>query len=96
MQFIGMVAAAEFQAAGLGVRLVVGHSFCHAVAFVQLVQQHKAPFLLLDGVVDPDLALRDEFINVVMAAGREVNVERASHQPTIHNPYPDAILKFLA
>ena len=87
MQFIRMMTAMEFQAAGIGVRFAVRHPFCHAIPFVQLVQQHEPPFLLDNGIVDPDLTLRNEFINVVMTTGREVNVERASHQPAIHNPY---------
>jgi hypothetical protein len=37
MQFIRIVAAPEFQAAGLGVGFAVGQSFCHAIPFVQLV-----------------------------------------------------------
>jgi len=95
MQFIRMVAPREFQAAGLGVCFAVGQPFYHAISFVQLVQQHKPPFLLLNSIVDPDLTIRNEFINVVMTTGREVNVERASHQPAIHNPTTYTILQLL-
>lgn len=62
---------------------------------MQLVKQHKPSFLLLDGIVDPNLALRNEFINVVMTTGRKVNVENASHEPAIHDPYTDSILQLL-
>ncbi len=73
MQFIRMVAAPEFQPAGLGVCFAVGQPFGHAIPLVQLVKQHNPPFLLLNSIVDPDLTLRNEFINVFMTAGREVN-----------------------
>ena len=95
MQFIRVVAAPEFKAAGLVVRFAVRQPFCHAVAFVQLMQQHKPPFLLLYIVVNPDLVLRNEFINVVMTSGGEINIEYTSHQPVIDNPYAYTILQFL-
>jgi hypothetical protein len=95
MQFIRMVAALEFHSAGLGVCFAVGHPFCHTIPFVQLVQQHKSPFFLLNSIVDPDLSLRNEFINMVMTTSCEVNIERASHQSAIHNPYAYAIFQLL-
>jgi len=90
-----MVAAAKFETAGFGVRFAVGKSFPHQVLFVQLVQQHKTPFLLHNVIVDPDLALWNEFVYVIMTAGREVDVKHTSHQSAIHNPYLSAILQLL-
>ena len=90
-----MVTAPEFQVAGLIVRLAISPPFRHAVPFVQLVEQHKPPFILLNRIVDPNLTVRDEFVNVVMPPGGEVNIECASHQPSIHNPYAYTILQFL-
>ena len=55
MQFIRVAAGVKLKPTGFGVGFAVGQARCHAVAFMQLVQQHETAFLLLDIVIDPIL-----------------------------------------
>ena len=73
MKFIGMVAAAKLEFAGLGMRLAVWHAAGHSIAFVQLVQQYETAFLFGYGIVNPDFTLGHKFVDVVMPPGCEVN-----------------------
>jgi hypothetical protein len=41
MQLIRMVATVEFQAAGFGMCFAGWQPFCHAIPFVQFMQQHN-------------------------------------------------------
>ena len=93
VQFVGVMTASKLQTAGFGVCLAVGHSFGHLIAFVQLVQQNKPPLFFGDGVIYPELAFWHEFIDVVMPAGGEVDVENAAYELAIHDPDPDAIFQ---
>ena len=90
------MAAVVLDPARFGVRLAVGPCpRCHAVALVQFVQEHVAPLRLGDVVVDPDLAGRHELVDVVVAAGGEVDVEDAADQPPVDDPHADAVFQLL-
>ncbi len=90
-----MMAALVFQAAGLSVSFVVCPATGHAVALVQLVQQHVAALFLFDVIIDPHFILRHKLIYVVVTAGSEVDVKHAAHQAAIHNPHAKAVLQLL-
>jgi|GEM_PF-4133728 len=69
-----MVPAPKLQGAGLIVRPAIRQAFGHAVPFVQLVQEHKAPLTLLNVVI------------VVPAEARELVVDVAADVGAVHGP----------
>ena len=95
MQFVRMMAAPELQAAGFGVRRLVGNGVLHPIALVQFVEQHKAPFFLRDIVVNPDFPRRHELIHVVVSSRGEIDIEDTAYESPVYNPHGDAILQFL-
>jgi hypothetical protein len=88
MQFIGMVATAKLEPAGLGVRPAAGHPAGHTIAFVQ---QHKTAFLIGDGVVDSDFTRGHKFVDMIMTTRGEVNIKNTAHASTIDDPDTDLV-----
>ena len=95
MEFVRVVSASKLQAAGLRVSLAVRNTGLHLVALVQLVKKHKAPLLLCDRVIYPDLRFGYEFIDVIVSSRSKVYVKNAPHDSTIDDPDMDTILQSL-
>ena len=74
---------------GLVVRPATGHS----IAFVKLMEEHVAPLFFFDVIIDPDFVLRDEFINIVVAAFSKVDIEHAANEATVDDPNADAVFE---
>ena len=86
MQLVGVMTTAAFKQTGFGVRPAVRPAGSHSIAFVKLVQKNVAVLLLLDIIINPDLVFRHKFINVVVSAGRKIDIEHAANQTAIDKP----------
>lgn len=92
MKFIRMMSTLKLQATGFRMRFAVWGPVGHVIAFMELVEQHIASFLLRDGIINPDFTCGYEFIDVVVSAGCKIDVENATYKPTVDDPHADAVL----
>src|SRR4030042_1780198 len=86
MQFVGMMTAIVFPAAGFSVSLVVTPAAGHKISLMKLMQQYIAPLWLYDSIINPDLIFRHEFVNIVMATFGKVDIKYTAHEAPINNP----------
>src|SRR5208283_1347079 len=74
---------------------VVRPALSHKIALVEFMNQDIGTLLLFQVVIYPDLIRRYKFIDVVVAALGEFEVEHAAHQPAIDYPNANPVSKLL-
>jgi hypothetical protein len=87
-----MVPAVIFQPATIGVGFVIIPTFSHKIAFMEFMNEDVWAFLLLHGIIYPDLFRWDELIDVIMPSLCEFYIENTSNQPSINYPNADPVL----
>lgn len=59
------------------------------------MHEHITALKILNGVINPYLIGRHEFINVIVPPHGKVDIKDTAHQAAIYDPHSKTILKFL-
>ena len=75
------------RAVGLEIRPALGHE----TALMDLVEQDVSDLLDLEIVVEPDLAGRNELVDLVVAALRVIDEVEVADHLSVHDPNPNLV-----